>query len=59
MEYCKETFGAKEFLYMAREENSASNHLAKSLGFSLVSSEVQVSGKDGCPHCFLQYRREL
>ena len=30
IQYCTEQFGAKEFIYSARDENTASNRLAKS-----------------------------
>lgn len=31
--YCRQKFGAKEFIYTAREGNKASHGLAKSMGF--------------------------
>lgn len=59
IQYCKEKFGAKEFIYSTREENTASNLLAKSLGFTMVSSMPKTDGRD--KHCYnlLQYRLKL
>ena len=59
IQYCKEKFGAKEFIYSTREENTASNLLAKSLGFTMVSSMPKTDSRD--KHCYnlLQYRLKL
>ena len=59
MRYCLEQFGAKEFLYSTREENLASNGLAKSLGFTLVSSESRLVETDGHRYTFLRYSIRL
>lgn len=59
IQYCKEEFGAREFRYSAREENKASNLLAKSLGFTLISSEHKVSSKDGHCYTLLQYSYQM
>ncbi|MCI8593798.1 MAG: GNAT family N-acetyltransferase [Oscillospiraceae bacterium] len=57
--YCKEEFGAREFLYSTREENRASNRLAQSMGFALVSSTLKADRKDGHSYRYLQYSLKL
>lgn len=57
--YCRETFGAEEFIYSTREENEASNKLAKSLGFTQISSEAKTDPRDGRRYRYLQYRLKL
>ncbi len=59
IQYCKEEYGAREFRYSTREENRASNLLAKSTGFTLISSEHKVSSKDGRCYNFLQYSYKM
>lgn len=59
IEYCKTEFGAKEFIYSTRAENTASNKLAKSLGFTLISSEPKIDGRDGHSYDLLKYSLEL
>lgn len=56
IEHCRQEFGAKEFLYSTRDENEASNRLARSLGFSLVSSEGKTDSRDGHPYHLWTYR---
>ena len=56
--YCKETFGAEEFLYTAREDNAASNGLAKSMGFAVKTVE-QRTDADGKAHNWIQYSLKL
>ncbi len=56
IQYCKEEFDVKEFIYTTREDNEASRGLAKALGFTMVSSQLKQSSKDGCHYHFLQYR---
>ena len=51
--------GAKEFIYSARDENTASNRLAKSFGFSLISSAAKTDSKDGHQYNLLQYSLKL
>ncbi len=57
--YCKENFGATEFLYSTREENEASNRLAVSLGFTLIASEPKTDSRDGHPYTLLKYSLKL
>ena len=57
--YCKEEFSAKEFIYSTREENRASNRLAKSLGFTVISSVPKTDSKDGHSYNLLQYSLKL
>ncbi len=59
IQYCWEEYGAKEFVYSTREENSASNQLAKSFGFTLISSVPKTDSKDGHRYNYLQYRLKL
>lgn len=59
IQYCKEELGAKEFIYSTREENRASNLLAKSLGFTMISSKLKMNGRDGRCYNFLQYSLKL
>ena len=59
IQYCREEYGAKEFVYSTREENSASNQLAKSFGFTLISSVPKTDSKDGHRYNYLQYRLKL
>ena len=59
IQYCKEQFGAKEFIYLTREENTASNRLAKLYGFSMISSTAKIDGKDGHHYNLLQYKLKL
>ena len=59
MQYCKDVFGAKEFIYSSRDENPASRKLAESFGFTVFSTELETDCKDGHPYHMLRYRREL
>ena len=59
IQYCKEQFGAKEFIYSTRDENTASIRLAKSFGFSLIFSTAKTDNKDGQSNNLLQYRLKL
>ncbi|MDE7326080.1 MAG: GNAT family N-acetyltransferase, partial [Lachnospiraceae bacterium] len=55
IQYCKEQFGAKEFIYSARDENIASNRLVKSFSFLLISSAAKIDRKDGHRYHLLRY----
>ena len=57
--YCREEFGAKEFIYLTREENIASCRLAESLGFTRISSVIKTDSKDGQSYNLLEYRLKL
>lgn len=59
IQYCKEKFDAKEFIYSTRDENIPSIRLAKSLGFELVSSVPEIDGKDGHRYNLLKYSLKL
>ncbi len=59
IQYCKEQFDAKEFIYSARDENTASNRLARSFGFSLISSTAKIDSKDGHHYNLLRYKLKL
>lgn len=59
IQYCREQFGAKEFIYSTRDENTASVLLAESFGFSMISSETKTDSKDGHRYNLLQYSLKL
>lgn len=59
IQYCKENFGATEFLYSAREKNEAANRLAVSLGFTLIASEPKTDSRDGHSYNLLKYSLKL
>lgn len=59
LQYCKEHFGATEFLYSTREKNEASVKLALSLGFTPVGSEQKIDSRDGQPYNLLKYSLKL
>lgn len=59
IQYCKEEFNAKEFIYSTREENRVSNRLAQSLGFIIISSISKIDSKDGHSYNLLQYSLKL
>ncbi len=47
IQYCKEEFSAKEFIYSTGEENRTYSRLAKSSGFTVISSVPKTDRKDG------------
>lgn len=55
IQFCKQEYGAKEFLFSAREENKAAIRLAISLGFTMVSSEPKIDNRDGHRYLLLKY----
>jgi len=57
--YCKREFGAKEFIYSTREENEASNRLAKSLGFTIISLDPKIDSRNGHHYNLLKYSLKL
>ena len=59
IQYCRNTYGAKEFIYSTRKENKASNQLANAMGFKLVSSESKTDNRDGHMYYLLTYRYTL
>ncbi len=59
IQYCKEEFGAKEFIYSTREENIASNRLAESLGFTVISSTPKKDSRDGHNYNLLKYSLDI
>lgn len=56
MDYSRAAYGAERFLYSAREENAASNALARSMGFTPAGSEVRMDPRDGREYRMLLYR---
>lgn len=59
IQYCKQKFDAKEFLYSTRKENKASNRLAKKFGFTLISSEKKIDSRNGQAYELLKYSMEI
>ena len=59
MDYVKNEYGAKEFIYSSRDENKASNRLAASFGFTLVGWEDKIDNRDGHSYKMLRYRKSL
>lgn len=59
IQYCREEFEAKEFIYSAREENKAANKLANSLGFIFISSELKVDFRNGHNYTLYKYSLKL
>ena len=59
IQYCRERFGAKELIYSVRDENTASNRLAESFGFSLVSSAAKIDSQDDHQYHLLRYSLKL
>ena len=57
--YCREEFGAKEFVYLTREENMASNRLAESLGFTRNSLVFKKDNKYGHSYNLFELRLKL
>lgn len=57
--YCREKYGAQEFIYSTREENAASNKLAESLGFTVVASERKTDSRDGHSYNLLKYSLKI
>ncbi len=59
IQYCRKQFSAKEFIYSARDENIASNRLAESFGFLMISSVAKIDSRDGHNYNLLQYSLKL
>lgn len=57
--YCKEAFGAKEFIYSTRDNNMASIGLAHSLGFQLIRTEENEDKRNGQLYIIQKYSLEL
>lgn len=59
IEYCRDRYGAKEFIYQTREENIPSVKLAKSFGFELIGSEIKTDGRDGHEYNYFKYSKKI
>lgn len=59
IQYCKNNFGATEFIYSTREKNEASKRLAVSQGFSIIASEPKIDRRDGQPYNLIKYSLKL
>ena len=57
IDYCKREFGAREFIYTAREDNEASHALAKSLGFIKMTCELREEGDT--TYTYIKYSLKL
>lgn len=55
IQYCKKEFGARKFIYTARQENVVSNRLAESLGFKRISWKPKTDSRDGHSYNLLRY----
>lgn len=56
IEYVKERFSAKEFLFSAREANEAAKGLASSLGFDFMDSQEKTDIRNGQTYTLQKYR---
>ncbi len=59
IDYCKEKYGAKEFIYQTREENISSVKLAEAFGFEQVGSEIMTDERDGHSYNYLKYSLKI
>ena len=59
MDYCKRKYGATEFLYTAREGNTASHALARSMGFREIAVEQREDQQDGRCYAWIKYSQKL
>ncbi len=59
IEYVKDQFGAKEFLFSAREANEAAKGLASSLGFVFIGSEEKTDMRKRQTYTLQKYRLVL
>ena len=59
IQYCRKEYNAVEFIYSTREENKASNMLAISCGFTIISSETKTDRRDGHTYNLLKYSLKL
>lgn len=59
IQYCQKEFDAREFIYSARKENAASNRLAASLGFQIISQELKTDIRDGHEYTLVRYNLVL
>lgn len=59
IEHCKNTFGAEEFMYSAREKNEASHKLAKSMGFCKIDTKPRLDKRDGTHYNLVKYSMKL
>ena len=57
--YCKEEFGAKEFIYSTRDSNKASIGLALSLGFQLIGTEEKQDKRDNQIYILQKYSLKI
>ena len=59
IQYCKQEYNAKEFIYSSREQNVASVKLAESFKFELFESETRVDERDNQEYTMLKYHLYL
>ena len=59
IDYCKREFGATEFIYTAREGNTASHALARSMGFKELAVEQRTEQQDGRCDDWIKYSLKL
>lgn len=59
IQYSKEKYGAKEFIYQTREENVPSVKLAEAFGFERIGSEIKIDERDGHSYNYLKYSLKI
>ena len=59
IDYCKREYGATEFQYTAREGNTASHALARSMGFQEIAVEQRADQEDGRSYNWIKYSLKL
>ncbi len=59
IQYSKEKYNAKEFIYSTREKNIASKMLAESFGFEAFASEEKKDDRNGESYRMIHYRLKL
>lgn len=59
IQYCKKEYNAAELIYLTRADNKASNMLANTCGFTIISSQPKIDNRDGHPYTLLKYSLKL
>lgn len=59
IQYAKDQYHAKEFIYSSREKNTASKGLAQSFGFVQFASEEKVDERNGENYTVFRYKLKL
>ena len=59
IDYCKNSYNIKHFIYTSREENTASIRLAESCGFRYFSSEKKIDTRDNKEYKMLKFIKDV